>query len=110
MTYDTTKYGPPTRMDRHLSGPDAIPVGQPRTQRRTRSGAGLGFGLGSAGELYRMRTQSHLYDERDLDVALDLEHDVAKRCGRLLADCHACKGTFHVLPDTDRCPTCRTEF
>lgn len=105
MAHDPARYGPPVSISRHLDGPDALPTGTRRTHDRRHpigTATPIGMAMGHASELYRMRTQSHLYDERDVDFALDLERE--RIAPLLLADCHRCAATIPVTPDTDACP------
>jgi hypothetical protein len=108
------RYPAPRSLDRHRSTPEALKVvtSFPDNDRRHRIGSvtSIGFGMSRASELYRMRTMPHLYDERDVESALDLERDIVRRSGHLLADCHRCRATLHVTDDTDACPTCGTEL
>jgi len=125
MTYTTTRTWydhaprpvvqaryPRINVSKHYSTPEALPVGAPRPAHVDPVGRfdPIGLGLGHAGEIYRMRTLPHLYDERDVESALDLERATAMRTGHLLADCHTCKATLHVTADTDACTSCGTEL
>ena len=87
---DARKYPRPLSLERHLSSPEALPTGYRRTHDRQHA-VGTVDSIGLAGsrgsEVYRMRTQSHLYDDYDVETGLDLERMVAMRDGRLLADC-----------------------
>lgn len=96
--------GEPWHIARHYSTPEALPTGARRTHdRRHPIGTATPIGLIDRGaELYRMRTQSHLYDERDVELALDLEREAVAPL--LLADCHRCLATHAVTSDTDTCP------
>lgn len=62
--------------------------------------------IAQARELYTLRTQSHLYDDWQVEHACDLARTAALRTGRLIADCHGCRTTQAVTPDAVACPTC----
>jgi hypothetical protein len=111
--HDPSKYGRSPGIAKHLSTPEAFHVVTQLRENNRPLPAGtapVGIGLGHAHELYRMRTMSHLYDERDVEVLIDLERIRARSTGHLLADCHRCKTTAQVTPDADACPTCGTEY
>lgn len=106
-------YPRPISLERHRSTPEALPTGYRRTHDRRHpigSVESIGFTGERGREVYRMRTQSHLYDDYDVETGLDLERMAAQRDGRLLADCHACKVTHHVTPDQQACPICGGEL
>lgn len=108
---DPSRYGPSPNLRRHADGPDAFNVRcEPRVNdRRHAVGtiAPVGFGFGYASELYRMRTQPHLYDDLHVDSSLDLAREEALRQHAALADCHTCQATRTVDLDEDD-PTCGT--
>lgn len=90
---------------RHYSTPEALPTGHRRTHDRRHpigTATPIGLAMGHAAELYRMRTQSHLYDEQHVEATLDLER--IRVAPLLLADCHRCAATIPVTTDTDTCP------
>jgi len=101
-------------LHRYVDGPDALPAGKPRTHQPAAQGVRIvndsDTELLRALELYRVRTQSHLYEDWHVDMTIDLAQAGARRDGHLLADCHRCHTTTPVSPDTGRCPHCGTEY
>lgn len=61
-------------------------------------------------ELYRVRTKSHLYEDWQVDLAMDAARAEATRTATLVADCHACHTTSHVPDTATACPLCRTRY
>lgn len=61
-------------------------------------------------ELYRVRTKSHLYEEWQVDLAMDAARAQATRTGTLVADCHRCHTSSHVPDTATACPMCRSPY
>lgn len=99
---------------RWSDGADAMPLGQAREHLPATQGVSLfapeDRDAVNALELYRMRTKSHLYDEWQVDLAMDLARATAVRTGTLVADCHTCKSSRHVTDDATACPLCHTAY
>lgn len=103
-----------TDLRRWTDGPEALPTGPKRVVLPSANGVHLGeddvMEFYRAQELYRTRTQSHLFDEWMVDLVLDLSYTQARAAGRMLADCHRCHITLMVTEDADACTYCGTEF
>lgn len=109
---DHTRYGRATPAGKHDSTPEALNVVTQLRPNDLRAPIGTVAPVGLRSyeaELYRMRTQPHLYDDTDVSSAHDLAYLRNKRTGHLLADCHACHLTVSILSEHPMCPTCGGE-
>jgi hypothetical protein len=92
---------------RHLDGPDAIPMGAGETVNNRPLPPGsthIGL-LDTDGEVYRMRTQPHLYDEWHLEFSAEMR-DASVPDDMFDWDCHRCKRAVLTADITDACPIC----
>ena len=104
MSLDTLN---PINLDRFADGPDALPTGTRRTRKRYRGKhRNIGFGFTEAQEVFRVRTQPHLYDEWHVEFVDRTRNLQATEADMYDWDCHKCQNAVMTpdLPAT--CPIC----
>jgi len=104
MSLDTLN---PVNLDRFADGPDALPVGKPTANvRYTGTYRNIGFGFTEAQEVFRVRTQPHLYDDWHVEFVDRTRNLQAHESGLYDWDCHKC-GCAVMTPElSDACPIC----